>query len=98
MALSRSAASATAPKRTIFKGQTRKASRVMHTTKRLRKPLPARIAHLDRLLDEALKVTFPASDPVAITVDLEFSRRGTVAVVEPRMPRGRLRSRSRPVK
>jgi hypothetical protein len=26
-------------------------------------------AHLDRLLDEALRETFPASDPIAITVE-----------------------------
>jgi hypothetical protein len=26
-------------------------------------------AHLDNLLDEALRETFPASDPIAITVD-----------------------------
>jgi hypothetical protein len=25
--------------------------------------------HLDRLLDEALRETFPASDPIAITID-----------------------------
>ena len=29
------------------------------------------MAHLDELLDQALKDTFPASDPVAINVDLE---------------------------
>jgi hypothetical protein len=29
------------------------------------------MAHLDELLDEALKETFPASDPVAINVELE---------------------------
>jgi hypothetical protein len=29
----------------------------------------ARAAHIDNLLDEALKGTFPASDPIAITVD-----------------------------
>ena len=28
--------------------------------------------HLDALLDEALKETFPASDPVAITLDRPF--------------------------
>src|ERR1700692_1325823 len=26
-------------------------------------------AHLDKLLDEALRETFPASDPIAITID-----------------------------
>jgi hypothetical protein len=29
------------------------------------------MAHLDELLDEALKETFPASDPVAINVERE---------------------------
>jgi hypothetical protein len=29
------------------------------------------MAHLDELLDEALKETFPASDPVAINVEFE---------------------------
>jgi hypothetical protein len=29
----------------------------------------AEAAHLDNLLDEALRETFPASDPIAITVD-----------------------------
>jgi hypothetical protein len=41
------------------------------TPKRLHQPLPAAMAHLDELLDEALKDTFPASDPVAINVELE---------------------------
>jgi hypothetical protein len=29
----------------------------------------AEAAHLDNLLDEALRETFPASDPIAITID-----------------------------
>ena len=29
----------------------------------------ARAAHIDNLLDEALKETFPASDPIAIAVE-----------------------------
>jgi len=29
----------------------------------------ARAAHIDNLLDEALKQTFPASDPIAIAVE-----------------------------
>jgi hypothetical protein len=36
-----------------------------------RKSVSAAADHLDDLLDEALKETFPASDPVAITVDAE---------------------------
>ncbi len=34
-------------------------------------PLPAAAAHLNDLLDEALEETFPASDPVAIDVELQ---------------------------
>jgi len=43
----------------------------MLTGKGLHNPLPAAMAHLDELLDEALKDTFPASDPVAINVEPE---------------------------
>ena len=45
--------------------------------KNLREPLPAAMAHLDELLDEALKDTFPASDPVAINVEIELPERKT---------------------
>jgi hypothetical protein len=31
----------------------------------------AALAHMNNLLDEALKQTFPASDPIAINVELE---------------------------
>jgi hypothetical protein len=31
-----------------------------------------RAAHIDNLLDEALKQTFPASDPIAIAVDAVY--------------------------
>lgn len=34
----------------------------------------AAIAHLDVLLDEALRQTFPASDPIAITIEVQLSR------------------------
>ena len=34
-----------------------------------KKPQRASAAHIDELLDEALKGTFPASDPVAIDVE-----------------------------
>jgi hypothetical protein len=37
---------------------------------------PAAIAHMNDLFDEALKETFPASDPVAIDVDLESPEHG----------------------
>ena len=48
-----------------------RAAIMMLTPKRLPKPLSAAMAHLDELLDEALKDTFPASDPVAINVEIE---------------------------
>jgi hypothetical protein len=39
--------------------------------KKPQKSHAAAIAHMNDLLDEALKETFPASDPIAINVDLE---------------------------
>lgn len=43
----------------------------MSVTKLLHKPDRAAKAHLDVLLDEALRETFPASDPIAIAVEVE---------------------------
>jgi hypothetical protein len=43
----------------------------MLTQKETRKRPEAATAHLDELLDEALKATFPASDPIAINVEPE---------------------------
>ena len=43
-----------------------KSEEVMLTGK---KPQRASAAHIDELLDEALKQTFPASDPVAINIE-----------------------------
>lgn len=43
----------------------------MLTQKKTRKRPEAATAHLDELLDEALKATFPASDPIAINVEHE---------------------------
>ncbi len=34
-----------------------------------RKPSPTSSAHLDQLLDEALQETFPASDPIAVSIE-----------------------------
>jgi hypothetical protein len=48
-----------------------KGSKVMLTPKNPQKSLPAAIAHVNDLIDEALKETFPASDPIAIDIDLE---------------------------
>jgi hypothetical protein len=41
----------------------------MLVTQHLHRPAPAMIAHLDELLDEALRETFPASDPIAVAVE-----------------------------
>ena len=46
----------------------------MPTPKNPQKSLRTAIAHKNDLLDEALKETFPASDPIAINVDLESPR------------------------
>lgn len=43
----------------------------MLTPKNPQKSRLTAIAHMNDLLDEALKQTFPASDPIAINVDLE---------------------------
>ena len=48
----------------------------MLTRKNPQKSLPAAIAHMNELLDEALQETFPASDPIAINVELELPAHG----------------------
>ena len=42
----------------------------MQATKRPRTSPEAAKTHLDELLDEALNDTFPASDPIAVAVEL----------------------------
>jgi hypothetical protein len=59
----------------------------MLTTKRPHKPRPATMAHLNELLDEALEETFPASDPIAIDVQLESAEPETGRGVELRAVR-----------
>jgi hypothetical protein len=41
----------------------------MPDDKKADKASSATLAHIEELLDEALKQTFPASDPVAITIE-----------------------------
>ena len=41
----------------------------MPDDKKAHKASAATLAHIDELLDEALKQTFPASDPVAINIE-----------------------------
>jgi hypothetical protein len=48
----------------------------MITPKNPQKSPSAAIAHMNDLLDEALKGTFPASDPIAINVELESPGHG----------------------
>jgi hypothetical protein len=42
----------------------------MLSTKTPQESRPAAIAHMNDLLDDALKGTFPASDPIAINVEV----------------------------
>ncbi len=46
----------------------------MLAAKLLHKSDRAVLAHLDAILDEALQETFPASDPIAVAVELESSK------------------------
>ena len=48
----------------------------MITPKNPQKPPSAAIAHMNDLLDEALAETFPASDPIAINIELESPGHG----------------------
>lgn len=48
----------------------------MLTPKNPQKSASAEITHMNDLLDEALTETFPASDPIAIDVELESGERG----------------------
>jgi hypothetical protein len=43
----------------------------MITPKNAQKSPSAEMAHINDMLDEALKGTFPASDPIAINIELE---------------------------
>jgi hypothetical protein len=68
----------------------------MLTQKHPQKSPSAEITHLNDLLDEALKGTFPASDPIAIDVELEQPGRGIAVTPVLRAPlRGLLRPRKR---
>jgi hypothetical protein len=55
----------------------------MTSNRRPPRTLRAASAHLDELLDEALKQTFPASDPIAIDVASSPTRESS------RVPAGR---------
>jgi hypothetical protein len=48
----------------------------MIAPKNPQKSSSAAMAHMNDLLDEALKQTFPASDPIAIAVELESPEYG----------------------
>jgi hypothetical protein len=52
-----------------------KSEEVMLTDK---KPQRAPAAYIDQLLDEALKQTFPASDPIAIDIECGADEREAV--------------------
>jgi hypothetical protein len=63
----------------------------MSTANHSHKPDLVAVLHLDQLLDEALEETFPASDPVAVAVELNLSR----LEASPRRKRGRCAPRAR---
>jgi hypothetical protein len=44
---------------------------VVLTDEKPRRAPTAALAHIDELLDEALKGTFPASDPIAVDMNVE---------------------------
>jgi hypothetical protein len=60
----------------MLRRRKRKRLEVMIATKNPQKSTSAAIAHMNDLLDEALKETFPASDPIAINVELESPEYG----------------------
>ena len=59
----------------------------MPAEKRPHRASSAALAHLDELLDEALEQTFPASDAVAIDIDIEReSHKRGARVLDSRTP------------
>ena len=58
----------------------------MLAQKKTQKRPAAATAHLDDLLDEALKGTFPASDPIAINFELESREHGIATTPGIRAP------------
>jgi hypothetical protein len=54
-------------------------------------PISPRATHLDQLLDEALRDTFPASDPIAITIDKPWKAIASKALRSPDNPEMRSR-------
>ncbi len=59
----------------------------MSAKKHSNKLSSAEIAHLNELLDEALEGTFPASDPIAVSVEIESSERVIPVLEEHHNPR-----------
>jgi len=67
----------------------KKGSEVMIIPKNPQKSPSAEIAHMNDLLDEAPTETFPASDPIAINVELELPGHGIA--ITPRASHSALR-------
>lgn len=65
-----------------------KKSDVMLTQKNSQKRRAAAKAHLNELLDEALTETFPASDPIAINVELESPEHRSAAAGKRKLGEG----------
>ncbi len=61
----------------------------MPATKHQHKSSSVALAHLNELLDEALKETFPASDPVAIDIEIESPKQSDDAQTSPPAQRQR---------
>jgi hypothetical protein len=55
----------------------------MITPKNAEKSPSAEVAHMNDLLDEALTETFPASDPIAINIELESPGDGIAITPHP---------------
>jgi hypothetical protein len=58
-----------------LKTRLKRSSPVGPNDKKLQTAAAAAFAHIDQLLDEALEATFPASDPVAINIELGADER-----------------------
>ncbi len=59
----------------------------MSAKKHSKKLSSAEMAHLNELLDEALKGTFPASDPMSVCVEIESSEHVVTPPEEHHNPR-----------
>jgi hypothetical protein len=59
-----------------------RSSQMGPSDKKLQTAAAAALAHIDQLLDEALKATFPAGDPVAISIERGADERKRLSSTE----------------